>query len=195
MTTEAIAGAAVRSQRLHLRVAWLCGAVLFLEGYDIAAVGYAVPSLVDAWKVHPQVFTAVLTAGNIGLLLGSLFAGLLGDRLGRKPVLIGCAVVFGVFSLLSAFAGSPTHLAELRFPTGLGLGGGIPLAVALAADFAPVAARGKLVIFDVPGSRDWLCGRGLASQSTCESLRLAGNFPDGWPTTIGNGTSADGMAS
>jgi len=35
---------------LHRRVAWLCGIVLFLEGYDIAAVGYAIPSLVDAWK-------------------------------------------------------------------------------------------------------------------------------------------------
>jgi hypothetical protein len=36
---------------LHLRVAWLCGVVLCLEGYDIAAVGYAIPSLVDAWTV------------------------------------------------------------------------------------------------------------------------------------------------
>ena len=136
----------MRPERLHLRVAWLCGVVLFLEGYDIAAVGYAVPSLVDVWKLHPQAFTPVLTAGNVGLLLGSLCAGLLGDRLGRKPVLIGCAVVFGVFSLLSAFAGSPIQLAELRFPTGLGLGGGIPLAVALAADFAPPTVRGRLVI-------------------------------------------------
>ena len=165
MSTEAMAGVTVRAQRLHLRVAWLCAAVLFLEGYDIAAVGYAVPSLVDTWKVHAQAFTAVLTAGNIGLLLGSLLAGLLGDRLGRKPVLIGCTVLFGVFSLLSAFAGSPTQLAELRFPTGLGLGGGIPLAVALAADFAPVAARGRLVILMCLGvGTGFVVGGLLASQ-------------------------------
>ena len=145
MGADAMPGVAV-AERSHLRVAWLCGAVLFLEGYDIAAVGYAVPSLVDAWKVRPQAFTPVLTAGNIGVLLGSLCAGLLGDRLGRKPVLIGCSVLFGLFSLLSAFAGSPLHLAELRFLTGLGLGGGIPLAVALAADLAPPTARGRLVI-------------------------------------------------
>jgi AAHS family 4-hydroxybenzoate transporter-like MFS transporter len=92
-------------------------AVLFLEGYDIASVGYAIPSLVDVWKLHPQAFTPVLTSGNVGLLLGSLFAGLLGDRLGRKPVLIGCAVVFGLFSLISAFASSPLYLAAVRFPT------------------------------------------------------------------------------
>ena len=100
MTVERSIGVSVQADRLHLRVAWLCGAVLFLEGYDIASVGYAVPSLVEVWKVHPQAFTAILTTGNVGLLLGSLFAGLLGDRLGRKPVLIGCAVVFGLFSLI-----------------------------------------------------------------------------------------------
>jgi MFS transporter, AAHS family, 4-hydroxybenzoate transporter len=131
---------------LHLRVAWLCGVVLFLEGYDIAAVGYAVPSLVDVWKIQPSVFIQVLTAGNVGLMIGSVCAGLLGDRLGRKPVLIGCVVAFGVFSLLSALVGSPSQLEGLRFLTGLGLGGGLPLAVALASDFVPPHRTGRLVI-------------------------------------------------
>jgi MFS family permease len=76
---------AIPAVRLHLRVAWLCGLALFLEGYDIAAVGYAIPSLVDAWKIEPSVFTQALSAGNVGLMLGSLCVGLLGDRLGRKP--------------------------------------------------------------------------------------------------------------
>ena len=133
-------------ERPHLRVACLCGVVLFLEGYDIAAVGYAIPSLVDAWRVAPSAFTGALTAGNVGLLLGSLGAGLLGDRLGRKPMLVGCTAVFGVFSLLTALAGSPSQLAGLRFLTGLGLGGGIPLTIALASDFAPPNVQGRLVI-------------------------------------------------
>jgi AAHS family 4-hydroxybenzoate transporter-like MFS transporter len=131
---------------LHLRVAWLCGVVLCLEGYDIAAVGYAIPSLVDAWGVRPSVFTQALTAGNVGLLFGSLSVGLLGDRLGRKPVLIGCVVAFGIFSLISALVGSPLQLVVLRLLTGLGLGGGIPLAIALASDFAPPMGKGRLLL-------------------------------------------------
>jgi AAHS family 4-hydroxybenzoate transporter-like MFS transporter len=127
-------------------VAWLCGVVLFLEGYDIAAVGYAIPSLVDAWVVAPSVFTQALTAGNVGMLLGSLCAGLLGDRLGRKPMMIGCVAVLGGFSLLAALASSPLQLAGVRFLTGLGLGGGIPLAIALASDFAPPRVQGRLVL-------------------------------------------------
>jgi MFS transporter, AAHS family, 4-hydroxybenzoate transporter len=134
------------AQRTHVLVAWLCGLVLTLEGYDFASVGFAVPSLVDAWHVRPVAFTLVLTAGNVGLLLGALTAGPLGDRIGRKPVLIGCVATFGLFSLLSAFAGSPTDLAWLRFGTGLGLGGGVPLSIALASDYAPRGEQGRLVI-------------------------------------------------
>jgi AAHS family 4-hydroxybenzoate transporter-like MFS transporter len=147
MQAEALTGVPEqRVERLQLSVGWLCGAVMFLEGYDIVAAGYAIPSLVDAWKVRPQVFTTVLTSGNVGLLLGSLGAGLLGDRLGRKPALIGCVGVFGAFSLLSAIVGSPLQLAGLRFLTGLGLGGGIPLAIVLASDFAPSTGPGRFLI-------------------------------------------------
>jgi MFS family permease len=124
----------------------LCGVVLFLEGYDIAAAGYAIPSLVDAWRLAPSAFTQALTAGNVGLLLGSIGAGLLGDQLGRKPMLISCVAMFGAFSLLSAFVASPFQLAGLRFLTGLGLGGGIPLAIALASDLAPPVTQGRLVM-------------------------------------------------
>jgi hypothetical protein len=166
MPAEAVtASAKYAVDRLHLRVAWLCGVVLFLEGYDIAAVGYAVPSLVDAWRVAPSVFTQALTAGNVGLLLGSLCAGLLGDQLGRKPVLIGCVVAFGIFSLVTAFAGSPLQLAGTRFLTGLGLGGGIPLTIALASDFAPPMAQGRLVILMTAGvAIGFTVGGWLASQ-------------------------------
>ena len=140
------AAGGVRSETPYSRVMVLCGLVLFLDGYDITVVGYAIPSLVDAWSVAPQAFTRALAAGNFGLLLGSLCAGLLGDRLGRKPVLVCSVAAFGFFSLLTAFAASPSQLAGMRFLTGLGLGGGIPVAIALAADFAPEMAPGRLVM-------------------------------------------------
>ena len=159
--------------RLYLRVAWLCGVVLFLEGYDLAAVGYAIPSLVDAWRVTPSGFTPALTAGNVGLLLGSVGAGFLGDRLGRKPVLLFCVATFGIFSLFSALVGSPIQLAGLRFLTGLGLGGGIPLAIALASDFAPPMAQGRLVILISAGVP---IGSAVAGLLASQFVRILG-----WP--------------
>jgi AAHS family 4-hydroxybenzoate transporter-like MFS transporter len=136
----------VIQDRLHIRVASLCFMVLFLEGYDITSMSYAIPSLIDAWHVKPPQFTTALTAGSFGLLFGALSAGLLGDRFGRKPVLIGCTAIFGLFSLLTAFATGLPSLATLRFFTGLGLGGGIPIAIALATDYAPLPSPRRLVI-------------------------------------------------
>ena len=84
MPANVLAGGKYKIERPDLRVVWLCGMVLFLEGYDMATVGYAIPFLVNAWQLAPSAFTQALTAGNVGLLLGSLGAGLLGDRLGAS---------------------------------------------------------------------------------------------------------------
>jgi MFS transporter, AAHS family, 4-hydroxybenzoate transporter len=138
---------AATTDRLSLRVACLCMMVLLLEGYDIAAVGYAAPSLLDAWKIPPSELTQALTAGNVGLMIGSIGAGLLSDRVGRKPVLISCLVTFAAFSLLSTFATSPSQLGGLRFLTGLGLGGGLPVAVTLAASYMPKLSQARFLTF------------------------------------------------
>src|SRR6202167_5455325 len=121
---------------VYLRVAWLCGAVLFLEAYDIASVGNAVPSLVDAWKLQPAMFTQALTAGNFGLVLGLLGAGLLVTRLPLRPLIICSVLEFGLFSLLSALVHSPLQLVIVRLLTGLGLGSALALAMVIAADGA-----------------------------------------------------------
>ena len=98
ISVQAIQAPATSASSARFRVACLCAAVLLVEGYDIAAVGYVLPLLVDAWRVPPAAFTPALAAGNIGLLLGSLIAGLLGDRFGRKPVMIACVSAFGILS-------------------------------------------------------------------------------------------------
>jgi MFS family permease len=163
-------------------VACLCAAVLLVESYDIAAVGYAGPLLVGAWRVPPAAFTFALAAGNIGLLLGSPIAGLLGDRLGRKPVMIACVLAFGVLSLVSALVQSPMQLAAARVLTGLGLGGGIPLAIALASDFAPPLAKGRFVLLASLGIPIGFAFAGLLAG------RLISAF--GWPAVFVAGGAA-----
>ena len=166
MRSEELAEAAVpRANRVHQLVAWLSGAVVFLDTYNIASAGNAVPSLVDAWKLQPAMFTQALTAGNAGLVLGLLGTGLLGDRLRPRPLIICSVLEFGVFSLLSALVHSPLQLAILRLLTGLGLGSALALAIVIAADFAPPHSQGRFVILiQAFGSMGFVFGGLLASE-------------------------------
>jgi AAHS family 4-hydroxybenzoate transporter-like MFS transporter len=135
----------------HRRVAFLCFLVLCLEGYDVTALGYATPALIEVWHVRAPQFTTAITAGSIGMLLGSVFAGQLGDRFGRKPVLLACVAVFGVFSLATARCTDLGSLTVLRTLTCLGLGGGVPLAIALTTNYAPPVYARRLVIMTSGG--------------------------------------------
>lgn len=158
------------------RVALLCAAVLVLEGFDLGAMAFTLPAISEAWHLKPAAFTAALTAASVGLFLGSLICGWLGDRLGRKPVLVGCVVLFGVMSLATSFAANVLALTILRFLTGLGIGGGVPTTIALLSDLAPRERQGGLVMAmtcGVPAGN--VLGGLLAS-------RLVGPF--GWPAVF-----------
>jgi AAHS family 4-hydroxybenzoate transporter-like MFS transporter len=135
--------------------------VLCLEGYDVSSLGFATPSLIEAWHVKAAQFTTMVTLGAVSMLVGSMSGGILGDRLGRKPVLIGCVAIFGTFSLLIAWSAGLVSLTVLRCLACLGLGGGVPLSIALATDYAPTRSPRRLVI---------LMSTGLAVGSTASGF-------------------------
>ena len=87
---------------LQLRVAVLCGLIQALDGYDLSAIGLAVPSLTKAWSLPASAFTQAFAFSSIGIMVGALLAGPIADRFGRKPVLLLSVALFGVFSLWSA---------------------------------------------------------------------------------------------
>src|SRR5207245_2576466 len=76
-----------------------------------------------------------------GGLMGAVCAGVVADRIGRKPTLMISVLLFGVACLATAFANSTGTLSAIRFVTGLGLGGGLPGAIAFASEYAPKRAR------------------------------------------------------
>jgi AAHS family 4-hydroxybenzoate transporter-like MFS transporter len=115
----------------------LCGLVILFDGFDTQAMGFLVPSIAEDWGLPRDAFTVAITAGLFGLMLGAMTAGAIADRWGRKSAIVVSVFVFGVFSLLTARAGSLDELVLLRFFTGLGLGGAMPNAVSLAAEYAP----------------------------------------------------------
>src|ERR1700674_6035647 len=91
-------------------------------------------------------FTQTFLWSSIGILVGALSAGPIGDRFGRKPLLIASLTIFGIASLLSALAGSLFMLTLLRFFTGLGIGGGFPGAARLTGDYRPHRRRAFVIM-------------------------------------------------
>src|ERR1700738_4896916 len=108
---------------VQIRVAVICGLIQMCDGYDVGTIGWSVPSLTHAWQIAPSAFALAFLWSNIGLMAGALAAGPIGDRIGRKPLLLISLALFGLASLASAFSPSLDFLAWTRFFTGAPIGG------------------------------------------------------------------------
>jgi MFS transporter, AAHS family, 4-hydroxybenzoate transporter len=146
---------ALENQRiggLQLRVAALCTLVQICDGYDLNSVAWAVPSLIRTWHLPPPMFTMAFLWSSVGILVGALSAGPIGDRFGRRPLLLGSLTIFGIASLLTASAGSIGTLALWRFFTGVGIGGGFSGAAALTGDYTPHRLRATMIMATFTGA-------------------------------------------
>ncbi|HDG1701131.1 TPA: MFS transporter, partial [Kluyvera ascorbata] len=123
----------------------LCFITVALDGFDTAIIGFIASDLVQEWGVQKSDLGPVMSAALVGLAVGALTAGPMADRIGRKKVLVLSILVFGGFSLITAFATSLTQLTVLRFLTGLGLGAAMPNAATLMSEYAPERRRALLV--------------------------------------------------
>jgi AAHS family 4-hydroxybenzoate transporter-like MFS transporter len=137
---------------LQLRVAVLCALVQMCDGYDLNSVAWAVPSLIHEWHLPPSTFAMAFLWSSIGIMVGALSAGPIGDRFGRRPLLLGSLTLFGIASLLSAVVGSLSVLSLLRFFTGVGIGGGFSGAAALSGDYAPQRLRATMIMATFTGA-------------------------------------------
>jgi AAHS family 4-hydroxybenzoate transporter-like MFS transporter len=132
--------------RFQVWVLFLCASAMFVDGFDTQAIGYVAPSLSAALAIKPAALGVVFAAGGLGAILGTLGFAPVADRFGRKPVIVWCVLLFGVCSLLTSFANTANQLMGMRFATGLGLGGVVPNALALTADFMPKRFKVTLVL-------------------------------------------------
>jgi MFS transporter, AAHS family, 4-hydroxybenzoate transporter len=146
---------ALENQRLgglQIRVAAICALIQMCDGYDVGSIGWAVPSLTHAWNLPPAAFALAFLWSNLGVMVGALASGPIGDRFGRKPLLLASIAIFGLASLASAFAGSLDVLSGLRFFTGLGIAGAFSGTAALTGDYAPQRLRATMIMATFTGA-------------------------------------------
>jgi AAHS family 4-hydroxybenzoate transporter-like MFS transporter len=125
--------------------------IMVLDGFDVQLIGFAAPALIGEFGITRNALGPALAASVIGMSVGAVAIGPVGDRFGRRPALLVSAVLFGVMTLLAATATSVATLALWRFLTGIGLGAALPGAVALMAEFTPARQRSQLVVMSLLG--------------------------------------------
>lgn len=136
-----------RAGSLPLRrlVVLLCAVVTTLDGFDTQSIALAAPSISREWGVPAAAFGSVFGVGLAGSLVGTVLLGRLGDRYGRRGLLLASVGLFAGCSLLTPLAGSVPALVVARFLTGIGLGGALPAAITLTSEFAAPRRRGFVV--------------------------------------------------
>jgi MFS transporter, AAHS family, 4-hydroxybenzoate transporter len=125
----------------------LACAIMAFEGYDMQVLAYAAPSIIKAWHVNKAIFGQVIGLGLFGYMLGATLLGHLGDRFGRKKLIITGCVAFGAFTFATGYATTLTALSALRFIAGVGLGISIPNTIALAVEYSSMLVRATAIGF------------------------------------------------
>ena len=162
-------------------MAAFCAATVFADGYDAQAIGFVAPTLVEQWHITRSALSPVFSGGLVGMFIGALLFGPLGDRFGRKRVLVWCTLWFGVLALFTGMAQSVTFLTVLRFTKGLGLGGTLPNAIALTSECMPKRLRATGVMlmfmgFSLGAATGGIAAAGLISHFGWQSVFLVGGI-------------------
>ncbi len=135
-----------RFNAYHRLIIGLCGLMVFFDGFDLTAISFAAPDVVKMLGVERAMIAPVFSAGLLGLTLGALGFGFIGDRWGVKRTFVLCGVLFGIFSLLTATATTVPALIAYRFLVGLALGGASPISIAIASSYMPKNVRTSIVM-------------------------------------------------
>jgi MFS transporter, putative metabolite:H+ symporter len=127
----------------HYRIFWLVGAGMFFDGYDLYIAGGVLASAVQSkFSTVPQNLQFI-SLTFVGMTLGSLITGFVGDRLGRRFTYQINLLIFGLASLAAAVAQDMNQLIACRFVQGLGLGAEIVVGYSTLTEFVPPRTRGR----------------------------------------------------
>ena len=127
----------------HRRIFWLIGAGMFFDGFDLyvgtTVLGATVKSGFSSLAQNAQFVSLTF----LGMTIGALVTGFLGDRYGRRFTYQFNLLLFGLASLAAAFVPDMSTLIALRFVMGLGLGAEIVVGYSTLTEFVPPQSRGR----------------------------------------------------
>jgi MFS transporter, AAHS family, benzoate transport protein len=139
-----------KQSALAVLVCWL---LVVFDGYDLIVYGTVQSSLISetGWGLSKATAGTIGSMAFVGMMIGAIFAGRMADSWGRRRTILGCAVIFSIFTVLCAFAPNAAVFGGLRLLAGIGLGGLVPSANALVAELVPAKWRSTVATLMMSG--------------------------------------------
>jgi putative MFS transporter len=159
-TIENFVGSALDDAKispLHIKIISLIAAGYFFDVIDYIVQGSLFPDMIKSGFATPAGAAAIVSATTIGMFIGTCAQGEFTDRFGRRFVYQFNLLLFGVFTIVGAFAPNITILVVCRFIAGLGLGAEQPLCFTYAGEYSPKRIRGRIlaIIHFIGGAMVW----------------------------------------
>jgi putative MFS transporter len=131
--------------RPHYRLLLIGGLGYTFDAMDTAVVAFLLPSVREVWQLGNAELGLIGSAAPFGFLFGAVAAGLLGDRIGRKKVMMYALAFYAVFSVVAAFSPSYEVFLVARILAGAGAGAESAIIAPFLSEFVPARRRGWFV--------------------------------------------------
>lgn len=135
--TISVADAVPKKPAVMYTTLLMCFCIAILEGFDIQSIGVVASSIQAEFNLSKGQLGWIFSAATLGMFPGAIVAGRLSDKIGRKKILIFSVALFGLMSLFTAFTTDFNSLVIVRFLTGIGMGGALPLMIAMSSESVP----------------------------------------------------------
>jgi len=168
--------------RFHGLVLFWCALIIVFDGYDLAVVGIALPSIMKEMGVTPTNAGFMVSSALFGMMFGAIFLGTIADKIGRRWAISICIGLFSVFTSAAGFTHDPVAFSAMRFLAGLGIGGVMPNVVAQMTEYSPRKIRTTLTTlmfsgYSVGGMLAALVGKAMIETYGWSSVFMAALLP------------------
>ncbi|MDV3130248.1 aromatic acid/H+ symport family MFS transporter [Mycobacterium sp. 21AC1] len=137
--------------RRNAVVVGLCLLINVVEGFDVLVMAFAASGVAGEWTLDESAIGLLLSAGLVGMAVGSVVIAPLADRFGRRPVTTLALVLCGLGMMVAAVSTDPVMLGSGRVLTGLGVGATVASLPVIIIELTPKRWRGSMIALYAAG--------------------------------------------
>lgn len=134
------------SDRSGLKLLMIIGTAWLFDAADVALLSFIMPLLKKEWFLTDGQIGLVSSITTVGMMIGAILFGYLADKFGKKNIIIITLLLFSISNLVLALTQNLPQFLLVRFLTGIGLGGELPVATTIIADSFSGHRRSRMLI-------------------------------------------------